>query len=54
MVKSSMWLVSDFISGTAQYSRDANQIALRLDALDLDQLPDFNIDSLSTNADMRQ
>ena len=43
-------LESDFISGTAQYSRDANQIALRLDTLDLDQLPDFNIDSLSTNA----
>ena len=48
--KLDMALESDFISGTVQYSRDANQIALRLDTLDLDQLPDFNIDGLPADA----
>ncbi len=48
--KLDLTLESDFVSGSAQYSREAHLISLQLDTLDLDSLPEFNVDSLSTNA----
>lgn len=41
---------SDFVTGTAEYRRDDHLISLKLDTLDLDRLPDLNIDSLSGDA----
>ena len=49
--KLDMAIESGFVSGTAMYSRDAHSISLQLDTLDLDQLPDFNIDALPADAD---
>ena len=40
-------LESDFVSGAAEYSRDANVLSLRLDTLDLDQLAEFEVDASS-------
>ena len=49
--KLDMAIESGFVAGTAMYSRDAHSMSLQLDTLDLDQLPDFNIDALSADAD---
>ena len=49
--KLDMAIESGFVAGTAMYSRDAHSMSLQLDTLDLNQLPDFNIDALSADAD---
>ena len=49
--KLDMAIESGFVSGKAMYSRDAHSMSLKLDTLDLAQLPEFNIDALSADAD---
>ena len=46
-------LASDFVSGTAAYSRDTNLLSVKLDSIDLDHLPEINSTSLVREPDAR-
>ena len=46
-------LVSDFVSGTAAYSRSTNLLSVKLDSIDLDHLTEVNSASLVRESDDR-